>query len=476
MNNELTSGIIITAISKYSGIFLSIIIGAVLARLLTPEEFGTVAIVTVFISFFNILADIGIGPAIIQNRDLNLEDHKIIYGFTLVLAIILSLAFIVFSKALVIFYEDKVYFKIGVLLSISIFFYASNIVPLSLLRKEKRFKLIGLITVASTMVSGFSAIVLVYNAFSYYSIVAQAILNAFLLYLGCVYFVKLLPSFRLKIEPLRKIARFSTFQFLFNFINYFSRNLDSILIGKYLGQAQLGFYDKSYRLMMLPIQNLTHVITPVLHPILSEYQDERQKIFDAYMRIIKILASIGFPLSVFLFFSASEIIILIFGNQWWESIPVFQILALSIGIQILLSSTGAIFQSINRTDLLFWSGALSASFMAMAVIVGIFIGGSITSVSKALLVAFSINFFQGYYMLIKIGFQKSYLHFLLLIVQLIVPSLILFGIYNLLMWVSNFYGYHINTYIFLVIKIVVLLPFVFTKSIRYEFKNALRKK
>ena len=78
------------------------------------------------------------------------------------------------------------------------------------------------------------------------------------------------------------IFLFSSFQFLFNFINYFSRNADSILIGKYLGTAPLGFYDKSYRLMLMPVQNLTHIITPVLMPVLSRFENDKNYIFNSY--------------------------------------------------------------------------------------------------------------------------------------------------------------------------------------------------
>ena len=131
---------------------------------------------------------------------------------------------------------------------------------------------------------------------------------------------------------------------MFNFINYFSRNADNILIGKFFSSSALGYYDKSYRLMMVPVQNLTHVITPVLMPVLSKFQDDKRMVVDAYSKVTKLLATIGFPLSVFLYFSASEIIYILYGAQWEQSIPIFKLLALTVGIQVVLSSTGSIFK------------------------------------------------------------------------------------------------------------------------------------
>ena len=220
------------------------------------------------------------------------------------------------------------------------------------------------------------------------------------------------PSFGLQLKSVRKIARFSIFQFFFNFVNYFSRNLDNLLIGKYFSPAALGFYDKSYRLMKMPVQNLTFVITPVLHPVLSNYQNDKKVIYNAYYKIVKLLAIIGFPLSIYLFFSTSEIINIVYGPQWEQSIPVFKLLALTVGIQIALSSTGSIFQATNRTDLLFYSGFLGAILMVGGIIYGVFIGKTLVSVGYGLLIAFILNFLQGFYLLTVKSLEHSFIKLL----------------------------------------------------------------
>jgi len=179
-----------------------------------------------------------------------------------------------------------------------------------------------------------------------------------------------------------------------------------------LGSEPLGYYNKSYALMMMPVSNLTHVITPVMMPVLSKYQDDKKIVFDTYNKIIKLLAIIGFPLSIFLFVSAEEIIYVLFGSQWDNSVPVFKILALSVGIQMILSSTGSIFQAINRTDLLFISGFLSAILMVGGILYGIFIGENLEAVGIGLFIAFSLNFLQSFYILIHIALKNSILKFL----------------------------------------------------------------
>lgn len=221
--------------------------------------------------------------------------------------------------------------------------------------------------------------------------------------------VKIYPQnirLTLGISSLRKIFNYSSYQFLFNVVNYFSRNLDKILIGKYLGMQLLGYYEKSYRLMMLPLQNITHIITPVLHPVLSDYQNDNSYLASSYEKIVRLLAFIGFPLSVFLFFTAKELILLIFGGQWLPSVPVFQILAFSVGIQIILSSSGSIFQAADDTKSLFICGVFSSILTVCGICIGIFYFKSLQAVAICISITFAINFLQSYLQMYLITFKK----------------------------------------------------------------------
>jgi teichuronic acid exporter len=412
VKQKLTTGIAYTALTKYSGILISIIIGAVLARLLSPAEFGVVALVMVFISFFNMLSTVGIGPAIVQNKELTEKDVQSIFLFSISLGFVLSFLFFLSSTSIASFYNNTELIPLTRLLSLTVLFSAFRIVPNALLLKKLKFKKVGLVTILVQLFSGIFAIILAYKGFSYYALVYKSIFDGLFTFLFFYWLSPIKLKFELQKSSINKIMRFSTFQFFFNFINFFSRNLDNLLIGKFIGPTALGFYDKSYQLMMMPVQNLTHVITPVLHPVLSAFQNDKNKIYNAYIKVVKLLATIGFPLSVFLYFSAYEIISILFGSQWEQSVPVFEILALTVGIQMVFSSSGAIFQAVNRTDLLFYAGSLNAIFTVSAICYGIFFRKSLEAVGYGLLGAFIINFFTIFYMLIKVAMDSSFLQFL----------------------------------------------------------------
>src|SRR5690606_27074195 len=115
-------------------------------------------------------------------------------------------------------------------------------------------------------------------------------------------------------------------------------------------------------------------VTPVIQPIMSDYEDRIDVIEKVYLRITRILANIGVPLSVFCFFAAEEIILFIFGNQWGDSVLTFRILSVSIWLQMIASTSGAFYQSANRTDLLLFSGIQSMLLNAVVIVIGVSLG------------------------------------------------------------------------------------------------------
>lgn len=407
IRKSLTSGILYIAMARYSGIIIAIITGAVLARLLTPAEYGIVALVTVFVSFFNLLSDFGLGPAVVQNQTLTDDDIKSIFLFSILLGFLMAGLFYMSAPVIARFYNKTELVQISRLLSLSILLHTLNIIPKALLQKALKFKQIGILSLGVQIFSGIIAIYLAFAGYSYFALVYQSILSGLISLVLFYWLVPVKIQLRVKLESIKKIIRFSSFQFMFNVVNYFSRNADNILIGKFLGPAELGYYDKSYRLMMMPVANLTHVISPVLMPVLSKYHHDHEIIYRAYLKVVQILATIGFPLSVFLFFTANEIILIVYGSQWSETIPVFKLLAATIGFQMIISSSGSIFQAINRIDLMFISGLVGTVVLVGSISSGIFIGQNIISVGYGAVLGYSVYFLIIFYLLIKSALKKE---------------------------------------------------------------------
>lgn len=471
IKSDFKSGIIIIFITKYLNIILQLGLGAILSRLLTPSEYGIVAVVTVFITFFSLLSELGIGPAIIQKKNVSEEDKSILLNITILLGFILGIVFYYFSYLIADFYKNDIYINIGKLLSLLILLNTILIVPQNILRREKRFKELGIIQIISALISGIIAVYLAYNDWSYYSIVVQSIVAAFLQNILSFYKIKIKLIFSLKADVLKEIWRYSLYQFLFNFVNYFSRNLDNILIGKYIGNSALGYYDKAYRLMLYPIGILTSTISSAIHPILAKYQDDYDIIFSSYMKIIKILSIVGFPLSVYLYFSSYEIINILYGPNWNETVPIFKILSLSVFLQLILSSSGSIFQSTGKTNYLFYSGAFSAFTMVFAIVLGI-ISKDLEKVAYFLVIAILINFIQSYYLMIKKVFKKSLKDFFLNLKSGAIIGCLSFGAYIIFIRYINF-----GLFQDFILKILLsMIIFILGLYITGEYKEIIKIK
>ena len=407
IKQEMISGIFWTAVQKYSGLVVQLIVTAILARLLSPEDFGVVAVATVLIAFFNLFTDMGIGPAIIQKQDLTQEDLNSIFSFTIWGGILLAVLFFLAAYPIGVFYKEDSLTFICQLLSVNLLFAAWNIVPNALINKNKRFKFIAERTLLLQVICGIISVVAAYQGLGLYALLISPILTSIGVFILNYRQYPLQFSWQIQTDALKKIFSYSSFQFLFNFINYFSRNLDKLIIGRLFSMNELGYYEKSYRLMMLPLQYVTNVITPVMHPILTSLQDDYKSLTEKYNKIIKLIATISFPLGVFLYFAADNIIYIVYGDRWEKAIPVFQILALSLPLQMILSTTGAIYQAAGKTNWLFYGGLSNTCWTVRGFIIAAVYFRTIESMAWAWDITLLINAVISYGILYRVVLKQS---------------------------------------------------------------------
>ncbi|MXP75120.1 oligosaccharide flippase family protein [Lachnospiraceae bacterium WCA-9-b2] len=423
---SLKKAVLINSSGKYIRILLAIVVNAILSRILSPEEFGIIAIITVFSTFFNTLSDMGFGAAIIQKKDLTQYDINHIYSFTVYISVILMMIFQVLSIPISFFYNDSVYIRLGFLLSLSLLFNTMNMVPNGMLNREKQFIKLAYRTILSYLIPSIIAILAAIIGLSFYSLVLQSILSSFILFIWNRVDYKLKFVIRIDLFSIKKVMNYSSYQFAFNVINYFSRNLDNLLTGKLLGNAELGYYNKAYTLMLYPVNNLTGVVSPVLHPVLADYQSQYELIYKKYMKVVCFLSALACFVTVFCWFNSYELVVLMYGSNWAESVICFEILSFAIFPQMLNSSAGAIFQVLGKTKLLFINGCINTAITVIAIIMGICLGGSIQCLSLGVAIAYILQFFCCYVMLIHAGFGFSFFDFLKAVLPDMVHMVVLF--------------------------------------------------
>ena len=224
LKKQFTHGVFFNAAAKYSGIIIQLVVTAILARLLSPDEFGIIAICTVAIAFFYQFTDMGIGVAIVQRQDLDENDYNHLFSFTIYLGCFLSILFIIGS-----FYISEWYVKPDLriylqILSLQLLFSSFNAVPNAILLKRKQFRFLAERSISLQLITGFLSCIAAYSGWGCYSLLINPVLSSFGLFIINRYKIKLRYNLIFSLEPLKKIFSYSFYKFAFDLINYFSRN------------------------------------------------------------------------------------------------------------------------------------------------------------------------------------------------------------------------------------------------------------
>ena len=404
IRHDIAKGVFWIAVAKYSGVFISLGITAILARNVSPSAFGTMAVATVITAFLDIFIDMGFGAAIIQFKDLTKRQINSIFMVSTGIGLLLATAMYLSSTAIARYYHDATLTAVCQCLCIPLLFGALNVVPNGLMMKAKRFKTVALRTLSFQVICGVIAVTGALHGWGIYALIVTPVLTSVGVFAVNFYNYPQRVTMDIDMSAIRKVWGFSAFQFMFSFVNYFSRNLDKLIIGKHFSMSELGYYDKSYRLMQLPLNNITFVISPVLHPILSSLQDDRQQLGEKNIKLVHVLSHISFPLGLLLFLCGDEIIEIVFGNAWRPAVPVFRILALSIPLQLILSTSGSLFQAAGKTNHLFFTGLMNTAVTVFGFLIAATCFRTIESMAWAWDITLLLNFITTYAVMNRMTF------------------------------------------------------------------------
>lgn len=474
-------GVFWNAIEKYTGIVIGMVVSMVLARILTPKDYGTVAIVTVFTTFLGLFSSMGLAPAIIQRKDLTKENLDSIYTYSILMALFLGSILFFSSWGIASFYEDSKLVIITQVLTVSFFFSTINMVPGTLMVRDKRFKFIARRSLLLGVISAAISVSAALLGAGLYSLIIAPLLTAPVVFFWNQHYYHLKIDRTFDIEPIKRVFSFSAYVFLFDFFNYFSRNLDKLIIGKFLNLSALGIYEKSYRLMQLPMSNITFVIHPVMQPVLRDFSDDHEELGRKYAKIVKFIATLSFTLGFALYGLSAECIHFFYGGRWDAAIPVFGILALSIPLQMILSTSGPIYMVCNDSKMQFWLGVRNTVTTVAGFLIAAFAFGTIESIAWAWTITLFINFVFTYYLMYRYVLRISILPMLR---ELVKPAIIALIVYAVIL-AFEFLGFK-NDIVALIVKTAAaVVAFVLSVQmlrqynifmiIKNKVKNILKK-
>ncbi len=350
-----------SAFESWGSKISSIAVFVVLARLLTPEEFGLIALAQVLLSAVQIIVEAGFGEALVQRRDL--RDEHIAAAFCMAAGLGVALAVLVFAGAGVIagiFGEPRLVPVVRALTALFIFQGLAS-TPYALLQRELEFRSIALRSVLGSLLGGGAAIVAAFLGAGVWALVFQALVSgavgAVVLWRGA----RFRPSFRFGVIEVRELLGFSLVSFGSKIVNFFHRRGDDLLIGGRLGSVQLGFYSVAYRLMRLVDDMVSKVLLNVAFPMFALVQDDRPKAQAAYVRACTLAAAALFPVFTFMSVMAEELIVVGFGDKWQASVTPMRFLSIVGMVNGVQLFSSAVLKATGRIRTVFVVGVISTA-------------------------------------------------------------------------------------------------------------------
>ena len=346
---SITKSLSWTFTSRIGAQFTSILFSVFLARLLTPAEYGLIAMVTVLSGFATIIAEAGLNAALVYLKDANDEAFSTAFWIQFTLNVFLTTLFFLSAGLIASFYQQPTLVPLTQLMSATFVLQSIGQIQMAILTRHLKFKAIAIASFASAFFSSLCALILALNGWGVWALAWQQIIQVLVLLLGTSLATRWYPRVHFSVGIARQIGSYSVYLLLHNGINYWLRNGDNLLIGRVLGGAPLGVYNRAYSLMLLPLQNIGAIVGQVMFPTLSKLRDDPVSFRDLYTRSIRLIALVAFPIMGGLSVLSEPIVLLLYGKQWAGSVPVLQILSLVGLFQCMIFPVGWVFTALGKT-------------------------------------------------------------------------------------------------------------------------------
>jgi PST family polysaccharide transporter len=350
---------------------LQVISVAVLARHVPPAAYGLIAMAFLVTSLLEAVRDVGTGQALIRERHMSDDLASTVFWMNVMLGSAVTLLVVLAAWPAAYFFHEPKIVPVLEVLSISFFLGAMSVVPTALLNRAMEFKKLALAQTAGAVCGTIIAITVALAGGKVWSLVAGTLSTVIATTIG----VWILAPIRVKAvflrEDARRILSFGLHLSGFHVFNYFSRNADNLLVGKFLGSVPLGFYQMGYTLMTYPLQNFTLMVTQVVYPALSKFHEDHARLRAAYLRTSALVALVTIPLMLGLGVTASPFVRVFLGARWMPVAGLLAVFAPLGAMQSIYAAVGLIYTTQARTDLQFRWMMFASVWYVMSFVVGL---------------------------------------------------------------------------------------------------------
>lgn len=340
-----------SAVERFSLQGIQFVIGIILARLLSPSDFGLIGMLAIFLSISQIFIDCGFSNALIRLKNVSDEDYGTAFLVTFLISGVCFVVLFLLAPFVSRFYQIPELEPVMRVVSVSIIINALFTVHKVRLTREIDFKTQSKVSLIAALVSGALGIFLAFSGFGVWSLVWQNLANAFLNLLLFSIVLKWFPKPCFSKASFGELFSFGSKLLVSSLIHSVYSNMYNIVIGKFFTAANLGFYTRADHLASFPSSNVASILSRVTYPILSKLQDDAEKLLDVYKKYLQLSCFVVFPLMMGLCALAKPVILILLGEKWSGTVLLMQILCLGLMLDPICNINLNILYVKGRSDL-----------------------------------------------------------------------------------------------------------------------------
>lgn len=371
LKTKTIKGIFWSGIQNWGSQLSGFIVFLVLARLLTPEDFGLVALANVFISFMRIILDQGFAKALIQKEDIK-EDHiNTAFWTQIILSCFLTILCFTGAETISKLFHQPNLRSVLKILSVFFILNALHQVQRGLLFRSFSFKAIAIRDLLGIIFAGIVGISMAFSGYGVWSLVTQQIIYEVVSVIVLWTASDWRPKFQFCWKNLIELLNFSLNLLGFKVVNFFNQKSDNLLVGYFLGEAALGYYAISHRILQVISQVFIGTFNQVALPTFSRLQTDSNRFLEAFYKATKFTSLVAFPVFFGMLILSSDLVITLFGEKWIQAIPILQILAFAGILRSVSFFQRSAFVAIGKPFLQFKLGLLNAIFNVIACLIAV---------------------------------------------------------------------------------------------------------
>ena len=430
------TGVMWSSVQRFGVMAITFFSNIILARLLSPDDYGCIGMLMIFISLSASFIDGGFGSALIQKKDPTNEDYSTIFYWNIFLSVVLYGVLYLCAPFIASFYRIPLLSNVLRVQGVVLFFNALSIIQQNQLRKKLLFKKLAIVNITSALVSLGVAIVMAYKGFGVWALVAQqislSVINALMFWIVGHW----TPDRVFSWNSFKELFKFGGFMLLSHLFGTLSNEIQGLLVGRMFNPATMGLYTQAYRLEGSAATATSSIIDQVTYPVLASYQDDRLHFVSALKRFIQIPAFVCSLVMMVMIVVAKPLIILLYSAKWVDCVPYFQILC-TAGLAVCLqgSANNAI-AAVGKSKVFFEWTIIKRSLTIVLCVIGIFVGGMYGLLWSCVAGAWSVYLINAYLVSKHVGyaFQRQILDILPFILMACVIGVGVYLLGSLLPW------------------------------------------